>query len=66
MIEPALGSALLGLTTKQRVALLLVHGYGYSLSEAATVMSCGTSSVRNHVARGLAQLRSAIGDHDES
>jgi DNA-directed RNA polymerase specialized sigma24 family protein len=66
MIEPALGSSLSGLTAKQRAAVLLVHGYGYSLSEAATVMGCGTSSVRNHVARALAQLRSAIGDHVES
>ncbi len=65
MIEPALEASLLGLTRKQRVAVLLVHGYGYSLSEAAAVMGCGTSTVRNHVSRALGQLRSAIGDTDD-
>ena len=40
------------LTLHQRTALLLVHGYGWRLEDAATYMNCSISTVRNHLRRG--------------
>lgn len=50
-------AALAKLTSRQRVALVLVHGYGYSLADAAAVVGCGVSSLRNHLDRGLRRVR---------
>ena len=36
---------------RQRTAVLLVHGYGYTHADAATAMGCSPSTVRNHLAR---------------
>ena len=63
--EPALDRSLSELSSRQRAAVLLVHGYGYSLSEAARLMGCSVSSVRNHADRALRRLRDALGDDDE-
>jgi RNA polymerase sigma factor (sigma-70 family) len=59
--EPGLTAALAALSERQRTAVLLVHGHGYTLTEAATAMDCSPSTVRNHLARGLARLRAALG-----
>src|SRR5262245_34931765 len=48
-VEPGLDGALAELSPQQRAAVVLVHGYGYSLSEAAAVLACSVSTVRNHV-----------------
>lgn len=54
--EP-LVAALATLTVHQRVAVVLVHGYGYRLAEAADVLGCSVSTLRNHLARGLDHAR---------
>lgn len=54
--EP-LVAALAALTFHQRVAVVLVHGYGYRLAEAADVLGCTVSTLRNHLARGLEHAR---------
>lgn len=59
--DPALPAALARLTPRQRAAVLLVHGYGYTLAEAAGALGCGVSSLRNHLARGLVHLRTTLG-----
>lgn len=59
--EPALVAALGALTARQRVAVVLVHGYGYRLAEVAEVQGCSVSTVRNHLDRGLRSLRTALG-----
>jgi RNA polymerase sigma factor (sigma-70 family) len=59
-IEPALDGALADLSPQQRAAVVLVHGYGYSLSEAAGVLACSISTVRNHVRRALHRLHAAL------
>jgi DNA-directed RNA polymerase specialized sigma24 family protein len=46
---------------RQRTAVLLVHGYGYSLSEAAEAMSCRIRTLRHHLDRGLARVRLQLG-----
>ena len=63
-VEPALEAALAGLSIRQRTAVLLVHGYGYSLTEAATQMGCRVRTLRNHLDRGLAKLRTDLGVTD--
>lgn len=63
--EPALGSALANLPDRQRTAVVLVHGYGYSLSEAAEVLGCRVRTLRNHLDRGLAKVRATLGVSDD-
>lgn len=59
--EPKLTAAVAGLTTRQRVAVLLVHGHGYSLTEAAEQMDCRIRTLRNHLERALRKLRHDLG-----
>jgi RNA polymerase sigma-70 factor (ECF subfamily) len=59
-VEPALDGALAALSPQQRAAVVLVHGYGYSLSEAAEVLACSISTVRNHLQRALRRLHEAL------
>jgi RNA polymerase sigma-70 factor (ECF subfamily) len=65
LIEPTLRDALTALSPQQRAAVVLVHGHGYSLSEAGDVLGCSISTIRNHVARALRRLHAALeADHD--
>jgi RNA polymerase sigma factor (sigma-70 family) len=59
-VEPALQGALDALSPQQRAAVVLVHGHGYSLSEAGEVLGCSVSTIRNHVARALRRLHAAL------
>jgi len=59
--EPALPAALAELTQRQRLAVVLVHGYGYTLREVAELTGVKTTTVQNHLARGLARLRARLG-----
>jgi DNA-directed RNA polymerase specialized sigma24 family protein len=61
-IEPELQRALAKLTEHQRVAVVLAHGFGYTHAEVADLLGIRRSSVQNHVERGLAALRAALGD----
>ena len=45
------------LTTRQRTAVLLVHGHAYTLEETAETLGCSVSTLRNHLRRGLSRLR---------
>lgn len=51
--DPGLQAALSRLTPHQRAAAVLVHGFGYPLAEAAAVLGCSVSSLRNHLDRAL-------------
>lgn len=64
--EPALSDAVASLSARQRAAVLLVHGYGYSLAEAAEQMGCRIRTVRNHLDRGLRRLRRELGVNDDA
>jgi RNA polymerase sigma factor (sigma-70 family) len=59
-VEPGLGMALARLSERQRVAVVLVHGFGWSLREVADLTGTATTTVQNHVERGLARLRAAL------
>lgn len=64
--EPGLPKALAALTQRQRLAVVLVHGYGYTLREVAALTGIRPTTVQNHLIRGLARLRSSLGADDES
>jgi RNA polymerase sigma-70 factor (ECF subfamily) len=64
-IEPGLSAALTSLTTRQRTAVVLVHGFGWQLREVASITGIAVTSVQNHLERGLAKLRAAL-EVDES
>lgn len=55
--EPGLAPALATLGADQRVAVMLIHGYGWSYVEAAEMMDVPVSTVRNWATRGLGKLR---------
>jgi DNA-directed RNA polymerase specialized sigma24 family protein len=59
--EPRLTPALAHLSPQQRGAVVLIHGYGFTLTDAADSLGCSISSVRNHLARGMARLRTELG-----
>ena len=59
--EPRLGDALAALTERQRVAVGLVHGYGWTLREVADVCGLRVTTVQNHLERGTARLRALLG-----
>ncbi len=59
-VEPGLPGALAGLSGRQRTAVVLVHSFGWTYDEVADVMGVSVSTVRNHLHRGMAKLRSAL------
>ncbi len=64
-IEPGLERAVAGLTEMQRVAVVLVHGFGWTASEVAELLDVKATTVQTHVERALARLRVALEvDHD--
>jgi DNA-directed RNA polymerase specialized sigma24 family protein len=60
-VEPGLPAALETLTERQRVVVVLVHGFGYRHREVAEVLDISTSTVQRHLERGLEKLRSSLG-----
>ena len=60
-VEPQLPEALVGLSERQRVVVVLVHGYSWTQAEVAQLLGLSRSAVRNHLERALASLRRTIG-----
>jgi RNA polymerase sigma factor (sigma-70 family) len=60
-VEPGLPAALASLSERQRVAVVLVHGFGWTHREVAELIGTSPSSVQNHVERGMRRLRRALG-----
>jgi DNA-directed RNA polymerase specialized sigma24 family protein len=58
--EPELGAALRSLSERQRVAVVLVYGYGWTLKEVAELLDLKITTVQTHLDRGLARLRSHL------
>lgn len=59
-VEPKLQPALAALTEHQRVAVILVHGYGWTMREVAELHDVAVTTVQNHLERGLAKLRGRL------
>ena len=60
-VEPKLPGALGGLSERQRVVVVLIHGYGWTQVEVADLLALSRSAVRNHLERALVSLRRSIG-----
>ncbi len=64
-VEPELAAALSELTDRQRTAVVLVSGYGWTLREVGELDDISPSTVAAHLRRGLEQLRNHLGvDHE--
>ncbi len=55
-----LAAALRELTSRQRTAVVLVHGCGWSYDDVAEALEISKSSVGTHVQRGLERLRELV------
>jgi RNA polymerase sigma factor (sigma-70 family) len=64
-IEPGLGAALARLPARQRVAVVLVHGFSWTYRQVADLLDVTESVVRNDVHRGLRRLRQSLGVNDD-
>jgi len=60
-VEPGLPAALTGLSEKQRVAVVMIHAYGWPRGETAAMLDVSVSTLDTHLQRGLAKLRNALG-----
>lgn len=58
--EPALAPALESLTEAQRIGVVLVHALGWSQVDTAEILGVDVSTLRTHIARGMAKLRAAL------
>jgi len=60
-VEPGLPAAMRSLSERQRVAVVLVHAYGWDRREAAHLLGTSLSTLNTHLHRGLGKLRAALG-----
>ncbi len=59
-VEPALAGALTRLSQRQRVAVVLVHGYEWTLVEVAEALGVAPTTVQTHLRRGVERLQRAL------
>ncbi len=59
--EPGLADAIAALSAKQRAAVVLVHGYGWSITEVAEMWGVTFSTVKAHIERAMSRLRKRLG-----
>jgi DNA-directed RNA polymerase specialized sigma24 family protein len=60
-VEPGLPTAMRALSEQQRVAVVLVHAYGWDRKETAHLLGTSVSTLDTHLNRGLEKLRAALG-----
>ena len=60
-IEPGLVDALEELPGRQRVVVMLLHCFEWTMSETAELLDVSKSTVQSHAERGLAKLRKRLG-----
>ena len=59
--EPALAAQLARLSDRERLVVMLVNGYGWSLAEVAELVGVSKSTAQTHAERGMAKLRAGLG-----
>jgi DNA-directed RNA polymerase specialized sigma24 family protein len=59
-VEPGLGPALAALPERQRVAVVLVTGFSWTLREVAELTGIRVTTVQSNLERGLRSLRAAM------
>jgi DNA-directed RNA polymerase specialized sigma24 family protein len=64
-VEPGLGPALANLPERQRIAVVLVHGFSWTLREVAELTGLRVTTVQSNLERGLRSLRASmeVNDH---
>lgn len=60
-IEPQLPNELRDLPEKQRVVVMLLYCFEWSMNEVAEFLDVSKSTVQNHAERGMARLRNRLG-----
>lgn len=60
-VEPELPRALAALSERERLAVVLIEGFGWHFREVADLADVSVSSVQSYLARGLRKLRTALG-----
>ncbi len=60
-VEPHLPEALANLPDQQRVVVMLLHCYQWTMSEVAELLDVSKSTVQSHAERGMARLRDRMG-----
>ncbi len=63
-VTPELVGALAALSTQQRTMVLLVHAFGWSFRDVASMLDVAPSTVQTHVDRALTRLRATLGAND--
>jgi DNA-directed RNA polymerase specialized sigma24 family protein len=65
LYEPALLRLLAELPERQRIAVVLVHGFDWTPREVSELTGLSPSTVHTHLERGLTKLRAAleVADH---
>lgn len=60
-VEPGLPNALSRLPERQRVVVMLLHCYQWTMSEAADFLGISKSTVQSYAERGMTRLRQRMG-----
>ena len=60
-VEPGLPGALGALPEQQRVVVMLLHCFEWTMSEVAEFLEVSKSTVQSHAERGMARLRKRMG-----
>lgn len=60
-VEPGLTTALSALSERERTVVVLLHGYGWVMSEVATTLGISKGSVQTYADRGMGKLRRKLG-----
>ncbi len=58
--EPSLAESLDRLSSKQRTAVMMIHGYGHTFEETAQALGVTRSTVQRHVDRAMVKLRTDL------
>lgn len=64
--EPGLAPSLERLSERERLAVVLVEGFGWTHAEVADTVGVSRSSVQSYVERGLDKLRADLGVSDDA
>lgn len=65
-IEPGLVPALNELSEHQRICVVLVHGFGWSQVEVADLLDVAPPTVRTHLQRAMARLKTSLEVADDA
>ena len=60
-VAPGLPKVIASLSEKQRLAVVLVHAYGWTPAEVAGMVGTSASAVERDLAKGLARLGTSLG-----